>query len=258
MDPKNDESITALQPIEQKGLVIGNPVINKLARRFHWKPETVIARIKTALPAPVEQELFLAVGAENRMRPISLRIILRAYLGSRELQMYDLEGDNTLFDEVVSYLENVFDIIDKTSLEYEGLSLGMYTVSQLVIAYGDHTEEIIASVESSLAEFAEHLGVSHRSYARQMGICLHFLVWSILKYNHERGVPDPVDISEYFTDKTRLYRYTAQHLQGDDSALFYGPDIQLSEVDLGRLVSELSPLLFVWEIEDLLKGERRS
>jgi hypothetical protein len=82
--------------------------VQKIATRLRWKPQTLIARIEQALPAVIEQQIYLAVG-DFRILPGSMAKLLRMYLGHQELQLEDLNprpvGKNLTFSKFGSFAE---------------------------------------------------------------------------------------------------------------------------------------------------------
>lgn len=221
--PDNKQGInTALEKVAQFALVETNPKVLDLSAKFRWRPTTVITRIQRALPAVVEQQIYLTVGPKYRIRPDSLKTILRTYLGQRELRIEDLAENIAFFNQVDEYLDNVFEVVDKTSLQYTH-HLSMLNASKFVIRYGEHSEEIIDSISTHASEISAILHIHTPYRAKVIAICIDFLINKIMRYCDSRGMPDLTDIMDYFSDYGNLCRGTLNRSLGVDEPEDYNP-----------------------------------
>ncbi len=189
---------------------------------LHWKPETLIRRIKTALPAVVEQQLYLHVGGDFRIQPESLAKLLRSFLGSYELQPDDFfsvsVGNNLVknkFADVADFLEGALTLLDKVSIDYAGFTMSMEDAAELVKTYGpEGAESIIDSIAANIDHIAPRLNAENRSFERAMGIAIGFLVDVIIPDN--RSSPAVLDMLEYFQDTDGLLRAQMRRATGKD------------------------------------------
>lgn len=216
MSTKTDEPTVALEHSSLYELKVTDPKVLKIASKLRLKPATVITKIEKALPAVVEQHMYLERGAEYRILPNSLKIILRTFLGERELKYQDLADENSIFDSVEEYLDEVLTLQEKTSLQYDGVNLSMETASKLVLAYGSNTDQIIDSIEANIEELGIRLGMRYRSPEIIMGYAISFLVDDVLEYNQKHGLPNVTDIMDHFNDDTRLCEYVTRINVGYD------------------------------------------
>ena len=86
----------ALAVAEEYALVASNPRVQLIAARLKWRADTAVRRIKDALPAPLEQQIYLAIApqqGESGILPESLAKLLRMFLGDRNLDLADLASN---------------------------------------------------------------------------------------------------------------------------------------------------------------------
>ena len=196
---------TAIAAADEFALVPTNSRVQAVARTMRWWAETTIAQIEKNLPAPMEQALYLVLAPEFRLRPGSLKILLREFLGERELQRTDLArreaGPNLIlsrFAEVRDFLQATLSLVDKASLDYVETGISMRDAARLVIAFGDHAEEVIDSLSANLGEIKRRFKMDNRSDARVMGFAIHWLATTVLDESRENGLPEPANILDYF------------------------------------------------------------
>lgn len=203
---------TSLAPAITTALVPANSQVQAIAKRFRWSEEKTIQRIQTALPAPVEQQVYLQLGGDFRIQPESMAKLLREFLGDRQLIAADLAnhsiGHNLIssrFSEVADFLQRVFSLISKDV----GLAISMRTAAKLVIAYGDGAELLVDEALANSEELARKFRLKFSDSYRIAGWVMTFLVEKILPKCAEAGRPNPGTIAEAleeldYTDRLRL------------------------------------------------------
>jgi len=196
----------SLTNIEEHALVPSNPMVQRLARRLHWKPQTAIARIERALPAFVEQQIYLALAGDFSILPESMAKLLRMYLGHQELQLEDLSpnfvGKNVIssrFSSFAEFLRESLNLLKIISKEYSAFSLSVEQAGFIVLHYGtDNPELLIEMVDNNLEEMCEFLGISNeKPYSIRMRLCIWIVVNKIIPDNRKRGQIDPLDVTEF-------------------------------------------------------------
>lgn len=197
-------AISTIEAAATVALVPTNPQVQAIAARLRWRAERLIARVKRALPASVEQLLYLQLGESFRIHPETMATLLREYLGEQTLQSADLEdrsiGRNLYtnkFADVAEFLKNALGMLDKESLDIP-FSISARTAAKLAIAYGDHVEDVISAIVSNLNEIAERLRMRHSSEREIIGVAVSFLLTKAMEYTTSRGLPDPLDILDFF------------------------------------------------------------
>ena len=201
-----DKAQSALVVAEQQGLVITNPNVRWIARRLRWKPETTIARIQTALPAVVEQQVYLAIARDFKILPESMAKLLRLYLGHEELQAEDLApvtvGKNleySKFNSFSEFLRECLNLLKIVTQEYFDLSLNIEHAGFIVLHYGtEDPERLIEMVDNNLEALCDAIGMGNRkSYTQRMRLCLWVMVSKVIPQNRRNGVPDILDPSDF-------------------------------------------------------------
>lgn len=205
-------------------LVPSNPKVQAIAQRFRWSPEALIKRIQSALPAIVEQQIYLQVAKDLRMQPESLAKILRAYLGTQELQVADLEdyvvGENLIANritDVADFLAGVFNLVNKVDSDFHEFGISMQDAAQLVIQYGaDGAEAAIDHIDKNWEAIGQHLGFNqrHMKYPRVMGTAIAFLVNEAIPDLEKRGLPAPLGLLAYFESDKNLVREAFRQATG--------------------------------------------
>jgi hypothetical protein len=202
----NDDKSKVLTICDERyALVPANPSVQLLANRLRWRPETAIARIKRALPAVMEQQIYLAIApqaGESSLLPESMAKLLRLYLGHQNLQLDDLRPGSpgksrfTSFAEFLGECINLLKIITK---EYSAFSLKIEDAGMIVLQYGkDDPERLIEMVDCNLEEICEVLDISNNlSYSLRMRLAVSIVVSRIIPENHKSGTPDLLDLSDF-------------------------------------------------------------
>lgn len=196
----------ALALIEEYALVPTNPSVQKLAKRLHWKPQTAIARIQRALPALMEQQIYLALAGDFAILPESMAKLLRLYLGYQELQLDDLNprqvGKNltySKFGSFAEFLRECLNLLKIITREYSAFSLSIEQAGFMVLHYGtDNPELLIEMVDTNLEEMCEVLGINNeQAYSRRMRFCIWIVVSKIIPDNRRKGYTDALDITDF-------------------------------------------------------------
>lgn len=201
--------------IEEHGLVPTNPRVQTLAKRLHWKPQTAITRIQTALPAPLEQQIYLALAGDFAILPESMAKMLRMYLGYQELRLEDLNprptGKNTSFSKFntfAEFLRECLNILKIVAKEYSSFALSIEHAGLIVLHYGtDSPELLIELVDNNLEVICEVLGINNQhSYGWRMRLCVWIIAGKIIPDNRRRGQTDLLDITD-FLEMSSLRRH---------------------------------------------------
>jgi hypothetical protein len=190
---------------EQYALVPSSPMVQSIAHRFRWRPETTIARIKRALPSVLEQQIYLAIApraGESGILPESMAKLLRLFLGHQELQLQDIAPGSpgrmrfTLFAEFLGDCINLLKIVTK---EYTAFSLSIENAGMIVLHYGkDDPERLIEMVDCNLEEMCEVLDISNNlGYSLRMRMCVAMVVKKVIPDNHRSGTPDLLDLTDF-------------------------------------------------------------
>lgn len=197
-------STQALVPIQDFDLVIHNPKVVSIAERLHWKPVTAIRRIKSALPSPLEQQIYLSVATDFGILPESMAKLLRIYLGNKHLMLEDLEfkevGNNLCysnFNEFSIFLSECLNLLKIITNEYSVLGLSIEQAGRMVLHYGtDDPEMLIELVDNNLETMCEFFGISSlHDYGFKMRVCIWIMIGIVIPDNRNRGMMDPLDLS---------------------------------------------------------------
>ena len=224
-------------------LVVSNPSVMKLARRLRWTPERAIIRIKRALPAPFEQQIYLELASDFGILPESMAKLLRFYLGEEQLDIEDLEfrqvGPNLVtskFVDFAEFLRECLSLLKLVSKEFTSFSLNIEYAAMIVRHYGtDQPELLIEMVDGNLEELCELLGVSNEhSYSQRMRLCIWLMVTKIISENQLAGRPDFLDITDILTISSTRRRALRQavleelpdYLSADSDELRHHPSLE--------------------------------
>lgn len=193
---------------QENELVPTNPKVMKIALRLHWGPERAVARIKRALPAALEQQIYLAIASDFGLLPESMAKLLRFYLGEQELQLEDLAprpiGLNMVtskFATFAEFLRECLNLLKLVSKEFTSLSLTIEHAAMIVLHYGvDQPELLLEMIDGNLEELCELLGVSNEHpYSQRMRLCIWLMVTKVIPENRREGRPDILDISDFLS-----------------------------------------------------------
>jgi hypothetical protein len=195
----------AIVTTSKTDLVVTNPRVIAIARHMYWRPDTLVRRVERALPAKMEQRLYLALAASVRIYPESLAKILREIMGIRELTVHDLVpvrvGKNLTadgFTPVVELLQETLWLVGRIGLDYQGVSVGMVNAARIVRVYGQGgVESVIDSIAQKLEAMEGMLGLRNRSWEYAMTIAIHFFASAVLPWCEERCIPYPLDFGEF-------------------------------------------------------------
>jgi len=226
------------------GLVPQNRKVKRLARRLRWRPETAVERIKRALPAPVEQQIYLDVAADFGLLPESMAKLLRFFMGEEELDAEDMDfhsiGENLVaskFAEFAEFLRECLHLLKVVAQEYSSFSLTIEHAAVIVKHYGvDEPELLIEMIDGNLEELCELLGVSNeRAYSQRMRLCIWIVVTKVIPANKAEGRPDILDISDILrSDSSRrrelrrlLLEEVPDYLSADSHELGTHPSLNL-------------------------------
>lgn len=205
----NEVLIPAAVGTDKTALVPTNPRVASIAFRLRWTADTVVKRVESALPAPVEQKLYLQVAGGYRIHPESLAGLLEVFRGSQELQPSDLEsrsvGPNLIsnrFDEIFEKVEFALTLLDKTGDTAEQ-HLSVRAAALLVQHYGEQSLDVVGEIFENIGSVAELLGIKHTTNERVIiGVAVKVLVEEVLV--HRVGRPLPLTVEEMFHDIKKL------------------------------------------------------
>lgn len=196
----------SLALVERYALVPTNPNVQKLASRLHWKPQTAIDRIQRALPAPMEQQIYLALAGSFAILPESMAKLLRMFLGHEELELGDIAprpvGRNLVsskFSSFAEFLRECLNLLKIITNEYSAFHLSIEQAGFIVLHYGtDNPELLIEMVDNNLEEMCEVLNISNKqAYSVRMRLCIWLVVSKIIPDNRRRGQMDALDIADF-------------------------------------------------------------
>jgi hypothetical protein len=198
-----DKKLTIIRD-EQTALTIYNPTVQSISCHLRWRPETTVARIKRALPAILEQQIYLALApqtGESGILPESLAKLLRLYLGDQELQLEDLDPRSlwkTRFNSFREFLGDCINLLKIITKEYYAFSLTITDAGMIVLHYGnDDPERLIEMVDNNLEAICDVLDISNSlSYSLRMRICISIVVNKIIPKNHSSACPDLLDLTD--------------------------------------------------------------
>jgi len=191
---------------EQYSLVPSNISVIKVARRLRWTPERAVIRIQRALPAVMEQQIYLAIASDFGILPESMAKLMRLYLGYQELRLEDLNphsvGENlrsSKFSTFAEYLRECLNLLKIVSKEYSEFSITIEHAGMIVLHYGtDRPELLIEMVDVNLEEICEAFGIDNgQSYNRRMRTCVWLMVKVVIPENRKNGCPDILDINDF-------------------------------------------------------------
>lgn len=185
---------TALAHIDSGALTPSNPSFARIVARFGWRPDTLTRRIEAALPAVVEQRLYLRIAETVRIRPESFATILRTLLAPGEtLQDRDMLDVSVGPNLKVNKFERIAELLVETlnvshvMAAYYGLSIG--NAARLCRALGpDHVEPV---AESLLCHCNLEAGT------RRAAIALGWLATIGLDLCEAIGAPYPNDCGDW-------------------------------------------------------------
>jgi len=166
------------------GLVPANPVVTAVAEKLRWKPSTLIARVKEALPAVVEQQMYLTVCEDFRIHPETMATLLEAFRGfARPLEAIDAVSRPVGRDLIVNRLDIVSEkvewalaILDKDRDHLTEIQMSAKHVAVLVNCYGEHSEVIVDTLISEASMIAESIGWDNISENAMCGVLFTMLV----------------------------------------------------------------------------------
>lgn len=171
-------------------ITVADPRVATVAHNFGWKPNTVLARIKRALPSVVEQQLYLDLAGDFKIQPESFGKILSGFIGERELSIHDL-GPKGIAREVIEHLLQTLNLIQLDRAEW-GIRLSMDMASSLANNFGEYAAEMVGEVDSHIHEICEVMGWNKKNPSVRNRALRH-----ILK-QQDAGFTTRVDILEYF------------------------------------------------------------
>lgn len=184
-------------------LVPTNLRVKGIARRFRWEPTTLIRRVENALPAPVEQQVYLEVGLGYRIQPESLAKMLKVFREADSLREIDRDwhtvGLNMVksrFTDILDKIEAALLLIDKTSDAAEYM-MSMESAAHLVEAYGEHAEDVLGQIIENLGVVQRLLCISSEVPRKIVGVAVKEIVKTLKGY--PSGKPYPLTIEDMFS-----------------------------------------------------------
>lgn len=179
-----------------------NPRVQAIALRMRWRSETLITRVKEALPSPVEQHIYLRIARSIRLLPESMRKILRYHLGATELQPSDLIDRqigpgvvSNKFTDTMDFLETVLLLLKKVTTDLNH-TLSITDAAKLTALYGEYAEALLDSIASSINKIREHLKLSRVPNQ----IIFAIAVKLIIRHAERRGAPCVSNVMDLFDE----------------------------------------------------------
>lgn len=201
------EALMAESGFGNRTLTPTNLRVKGVARKMNWNAETVIRRVQNALPAPVEQQIYLEVALSYRIYPESLKKMLDVFRESDALRDIDRDwfsvGPNLVksrFDDVINKVEQALKLVDKDSDEADFM-MSMKSAAQLVESYGEHAEDVLGVIIENVAEVARLLDIKSEVPRVIVGLAVKDLAKNISHY--PIGSPLPLTIEEMFGHSLR-------------------------------------------------------
>ncbi|GEM_PF-399352 len=211
----NEGKTKQLTVVGEYALVPTNKSVLKMAKRLRWTPERLIMRVEKALPAVMEQQVYLAVASDFGILPESMAKLLRLYLGHQNLRIDDLKpnrvGKNLRYSKFTSfseYLRECLNLLKIVSKEYAAVSISIETAGWIVLNYGtDNPQMLIEMIDVNLEDMCEVLGISNElAYSLRMRTCIWLMVTKIIPENERNGCPNVLDVSDLLEmDSTRRH-----------------------------------------------------
>jgi hypothetical protein len=205
-------------------LSAGSPQIQALVRRLGWKHETAIRRIQSALPVPVEQSMYFDITIHFRVgvRPETFARLLRYFNNGQELSDMDLQdrvqGQNLFSNKVAQVAELIFQALSlREEIEDMGFSASLETMSRLVVAYGDETQDIVDLVADNVWEIARGLKIRPSSQSKIMNVILKAIAYHAAETEGQSGMPNPVSAEEIVALLSSLRRSEGWASDDDDA-----------------------------------------
>jgi len=137
-------------------IVVSNPAVVEVAEFFNWKPITLVRRVNDALPAVIEQKLYLTVvkDYDSKMQPETFGRMLEYFTKGQNITEKNLESpENLLMDKITGAL-SLFELVKKET----GGQIASRTVAKLVDAYGEKAEDVVDLVYGDIFLILERLG----------------------------------------------------------------------------------------------------
>jgi hypothetical protein len=191
--------------VETTELVPANPRVQAIAMSLRINAERLVVRIENALPAVVEQQLYLQVGGDFRLQPESMSKLLREYLGNQQLVPADMVsrpiGENLVynrFNDVADFLQQVFNLISKDL----DIPVSMRNAAKLVIAYGEHAEEVVDDLIANSEYLKERFKLKTSRTERIVSFGIAMLTEKVLPKMAKEGKPNPRTLTEYFEQES--------------------------------------------------------
>lgn len=194
---------------EEYALIPSNQRVISIANKLNWRPTTLINRVKSALPATLEQQIYITIAKDFSIFPESLAKLLRKYLGYKELQLSDLKPSSvdknisySVFNSFSEYLRECLNLLKIVNKEYSGFSISIEYAADIVLAYGNENPEVlIEMIDTNLDEMCYVLGINDRhSYSKKMQLCIWLMLSKIIPENRRNGNVDPLDITDILED----------------------------------------------------------
>ncbi|MGD0977403.1 MAG: hypothetical protein ABR875_03895 [Minisyncoccia bacterium] len=204
--PNKEEENSNLTLSKSQELVPTDDRVIAIASRLHWKPATAIRRIKNALPAVFEQQLYLVLGSSFRILPESMAKLLRIFLESRAMDRSDLDridmGKNlatSLFSEFSDFIRECLNLLKVLADKSTGISITIETAAWVVLNFGtDNPERLIEMVDCQLDEVCEFFGInSQRPYNERLRICIWVMAKKVIPMNQELGATDVLSFEDF-------------------------------------------------------------
>ncbi len=199
---------TALAQQKSAELTVNHPGILKVSEIFNWRPERALRRIKDALPAVFEQQLYIVLAPHFKIHPETLAKLRKIY-SNKPLSIDYLKRKDAGQGLRTNPLGNFSDffgacmsLVKVVTKEYGAFALSMEIAGRIVVAYGvEVPESAIEMIDDELDNWCELFHVdANRSYSERMRICTWILVDDLLPQLEDRGIPAPLrfdDVNEY-------------------------------------------------------------
>ncbi len=201
------QSVTAIQHANEQGLTISNPVVVAIAQRLRVNTPRFIERTQECLPTVVEQQFYLALAADQAMKPETFSRVLRMFVGDRNLGPQDLDRRETSpnifasrFDNIADFVIGVVELCNKEQKELGGYQVSFNSAAKLLLEYGsvENVEAVIDSIIADLGDVQQKLRIKNTDPEIIVAKALNLLVNKIIPECHVGGRTVPLRFMDYY------------------------------------------------------------
>lgn len=189
-----------MQRTSELALVPSNIQVVAIAARFRWNPETVIARIEECLPSKIEQQIYLEVAHDFGIQPESFSVILREFLGQKQIMLQDM-GEKGASKEIFDYLLQALDLLNQDRTDWD-FRISVEIAAKLARIFGDDALNVITDVHNNLDEiqYIMHWQFGYRK-------AMHCALRHIIAQEEHGPTYISYDVLSYFTKEYQIQEW---------------------------------------------------